>query len=268
MNTESQIRYLKIESIALKRSVYCSIYIPADIDEIKSYPSLYLLHGVESNYKDWIEKGEVNKTADALISQNELKKLFIIMPDAGDSFYSNAYDDSEKYEDFFMKELIPKIESEFNIIRNRNYRGIGGLSMGGFGALKLALKYPEVFSIAFSHSGALFDEPDALKTTIESVAASFKRIFGSPYDKKHWELNNPYSLLKSKENNKKIAFYLDCGKSDRIFHLSENMHKFLTSLNIDHIYNVFEGEHTWDYWKTHIKDSLLFLNNISVQQKG
>jgi len=261
MATKSQIIHKKIKSSYLKKLVYYTLYIPKDIEENKNYPSLYLLHGIEGDYTDWEIKGEIQKTVASLIKQERLTKLFIIMPDGFKTFYSNAYDNSENYEDYFIKELIPKIESSYPIIRNRKFRAIGGLSMGGFGAVKLILKFPELFSIAFSHSGAFFREPDPHKTTVESVALAFHKIFGDPYNKKHWENNNPFSLLNKKRSNLNVALYLDCGKDDRIFHLSEDMHKFLNEKSIQHVYNIFEGEHSWDYWRIHIKDSLLFLND-------
>jgi enterochelin esterase-like enzyme len=282
MNTKSQIIYSEIKSSYLKKLVHYSIYIPPEIEKteeirvkrltsVPNFSSLYLLHGIEGDHTDWIIKGHIQETADLLISQEKLNRLLIIMPEGFKSFYSNTYNNSEKYEDFFIKELIPKVESSYNIIQNRHFRFIGGLSMGGFGAFKLAIKYPELFSITFSHSGAFFSEPDPAKTTVESVAEALRKIFGEPYDKKHWEKNNPFSLLNDKSHypskgddkkgDYKIAFYLDCGKDDRIFHLSENMHTFLTKKGIEHIYNVFDGEHSWEYWQTHIKDSLLFLNN-------
>ena len=279
MNTKSQIIYSEIKSSYIKKLVHYSIYIPPEIEKIDkkyessshNFPLLYLLHGIEGDHTDWINKGHIQETADLLISREKLNKLFIIMPEGFKSFYSNTYNNSEKYEDFFIKELIPKVESSYHIIQNRNFRFIGGLSMGGFGAFKLAIQYPELFSITFSHSGAFFSQPDPAKTTIESVAEALRKIFGEPYDKKHWKKNNPFSLLNdescyhSKDDNKKsdykIAFYLDCGKDDRIFHLSENMHTFLTKKGIEHTYKVYDGEHDWEYWQIHIKDSLLFLNN-------
>jgi len=125
-----------IASKILNRNVHYSIYLPSDYNTSeRSYPVTYLLHGHGDADDGWIQFGEINRLADKAIADGTIPPMIIVTPDGFKSFYINAADGSLSYEDFFIKELIPHIEKTYKVKSEKRYRGIAGLSMGGYGAL-------------------------------------------------------------------------------------------------------------------------------------
>ena len=123
-----------ISSTILGRAVaYCVALPPGYETGSARYPALYFLHGLFENEKSWSEHGGL-QTWETLLSQGKIGEFIIVVPDAGKSFYVNSFDGRERYEDFFMQELIPAIDQKYRTLANRDARGISGVSMGGFGA--------------------------------------------------------------------------------------------------------------------------------------
>jgi len=150
-----------VKSTILNKNVNYTIYVPADYDQSqRSYPVVYLLHGYTDDNTAWLQYGEVNRYADKAIADGTIPPMIIVMPDADSSFYINSYDGKEKYEDFFIKEFIPSIEKTWKIKSEKRFRGVAGLSMGGYGTLIYALKYPELFAAAAPLSAAVFADDD------------------------------------------------------------------------------------------------------------
>src|SRR6056297_1548264 len=133
---------LTIESRLLDKEVRYSIYLPFDYETSQRYyPVVYLLHGYTDNDMGWIQFGEAHLKADQAIAQGKIPPMIIVMPDAGVSWYINNYDNSVPYEDFFFDEFMPHVESKYRIRQKKRYRGVAGLSMGGYGALVYSLKH-------------------------------------------------------------------------------------------------------------------------------
>src|SRR5437762_7905783 len=148
-----------VKSSILNKPVKYTIYLPADYDRSeRTYPVVYLLHGYSDDQTGWLQFGEINRYADKAIADGTIPPMIIVMPNGDSSFYINSYDGKEKYEDFFIKEFMPSIEKIYRIKAEKRYRGIGGLSMGGYGSLIYSLKYPQLFAAAAPLSAAVFDD--------------------------------------------------------------------------------------------------------------
>src|ERR1700678_2813078 len=134
---------------------YCVI-LPSEYDSGKTsnYPVLYFLHGLGGNEQMLLNSGGMNMIQD-LRDQKRIGEFLIVSPDAGRSFYIDSRDGKVRYEDFFIREFLPYIESHYRIRAEKQYRGIGGVSMGGYGSLRFALRYPQMFGSVSAHSAAL-----------------------------------------------------------------------------------------------------------------
>src|SRR5207248_4491702 len=120
----------------------------------KKYPTLYFLHGLFENEQSWIERGGKEVLDDAR-AQRQIGEIIVILPNAGKSFYVNSFDGRERYEDFFIQELVPAIDKKYRTMLSVAERGVGGTSMGGYGALHLAMRHADVFGSASAQSAAL-----------------------------------------------------------------------------------------------------------------
>src|SRR5215208_2693190 len=136
-----------VVSKILNKDVKYTIYLPADYTSSeRTYPVVYLLHGYTDDNTGWLQFGEINRYADKAIAEGIIPPMIIVMPNGDSSFYINSYDGKEKYEDFFIKEFMPSIEKTYRIKAEKKYRGVAGLSMGGYGSLIYPLKHPDLFA--------------------------------------------------------------------------------------------------------------------------
>src|SRR5579872_4196780 len=148
-----------IDSTILHRPVGYCIDLPADYatSTSKRYPVLYFLHGLFENEHHWVERGGKD-IFDQLSASGEIGPFLVVMPNGGETFYINSEDGQDRYEDFFIQELIPYIDQHYRTIASRASRGISGVSMGGYGALHLAMRHPDVFSLVAAHSAVLVSQ--------------------------------------------------------------------------------------------------------------
>src|SRR5882757_884735 len=169
-----------VRSSILGRDVRYTIYLPPDYTSSdRTYPVVYLLHGYTDDNTGWLQFGEINRYADKAIAEGTIPPMIIIMPNGDSSFYINSYDGKENYEDFFVNEFMPAVEKEFRIKAEKKYRGVAGLSMGGYGTLIYALKHPDLFAAAAPFSAAVWDD-DALVAMPE---ANYNTVFGKLFGK-------------------------------------------------------------------------------------
>ena len=249
------------------KDVKYTIYLPAGYETSeRSYPVVYLLHGYSDDDTGWLQFGEINRLADKAIADGTIPPMIIVMPDGFVSFYMNSYDGKEKYEDFFVKEFMPKIEKDYRIKAQKRYRGISGLSMGGYGSMNLALRNPELFAAAAPLSGAFYDE----NTIINMDEANWTRAYGQLYGRdlkgadrltKTFFENSPIKIVetKSADELKKVRYWIDCGDDDFLTKGNCLLHVALTEKKIPHEFRMREGGHTWDYWRTGIIPALEFI---------
>jgi S-formylglutathione hydrolase FrmB len=258
-----------VTSTILHRDVRYTIYLPADYENSsRSYPVVYLLHGYTDDNTGWLQFGEVNRYADKAIAEGIIPPMIIVMPNGDSSWYINSYDGKENYEDFFVKEFMPAIEKAYRIKAEKKYRGIAGLSMGGFGTLIYSLKHPELFAAAAPLSAAVFDD-DAIVTTPDNrYEAVFGQLFGRGLKDKArlneaWYNNSILKIVDKKplEELRKVRYWIDCGDDDFLTKGNCLLHIALSAKGVPHEFRVRDGAHTWTYWRTGITDALKFIGD-------
>jgi S-formylglutathione hydrolase FrmB len=233
-----------------------------DADKARRYPILYFLHGLGENEEILLSSGGMNLIGD-LRGRGMLGDFVIVTPDGGRSFYVNSRDGHARYEDFFVRELIPFIESHYRVRAERRYRGISGVSMGGYGALRLSLRFPGLFGSVSAHSAALVEKlPSTKLSTSQQMALSqiLGSAFGTPPDRTFWDRNNPFTLVRESLGLHGLQIYFDCGTEDDFgFNAgAQAFHDLLVSRGIPHEFHLYSGGHNWGYVAQHFAASLQF----------
>ncbi|GAA4468929.1 alpha/beta hydrolase-fold protein [Nibrella saemangeumensis] len=258
---------MRVSSTLLNRGIRYSIYLPPDYyTSNRRYPVVYLLHGYTDDETAWVQFGEADRLLDAGIRSGELPPMIVVMPDAGVTWYMNDYQNKVRYEDMFVQELIPHVDSTYRTRTKRDYRAISGLSMGGHGSLLLAMHHPELFASCAALSAAVYtDETIASmeEPTYNTIWASLLSgpVSGQDRLTAHWKRNSPLTLARSAPEGdlKKVRWYLDCGDEDFLSGNNALLHLALLDRKIPHEYRVRDGAHTWTYWRTGLTDALKFI---------
>jgi S-formylglutathione hydrolase FrmB len=207
------------------------------------------------NEQSFVRSGGWNLTED-LWERRQLSEFLIVTPAGNASFYINSHDGRSRYEDFLLRELIPFIEHRYRTKGGRSERGIGGISMGGYGALRLAFLHPELFGSVTAQSAALIEKLPAL-TPGDSQRVNRLQIlgavFGSPIDRAFWDHNNPLTIART-ANLAALKIYFDCGSEDDFgFDASAAaLDKILTARHIGHEFHIYPGRHDWAYFAGHL----------------
>lgn len=243
------VREGSFQSAALGRPMRYRIILPSDYEAMRRrYPVLYLLHGLTGDYADWESKTNLAEYAQRL-------HLIIVMPDGNDAWYTNsAGDPQEKYEDYIAKDLIAEIDEQYRTISARYARAMAGLSMGGYGAMKFGLKYPQTFAFAASFSGALQVARDAdfLSNRPGKSRDGVMKIFGPAGSQTRAE-NDLYALVKKADPARMPYFYLDCGTEDGLLQPNREFVALLHQQKIAYEYRELPGAHAWDYWDRQVR---------------
>lgn len=241
-------------SASMKKTIKAVVILPDDYKDVQALPVVYLLHGYSGNYADWITKAKgFEKAAD-------LYQVIIVCPDGNNSWYWDSPVDSNfKYETYVSKELVSWIDSKYKTIRNKKGRAITGLSMGGHGALYLALRHQDVFGAAGSMSGGVDIRPFPNNW---DMALRLGKYADHP---QNWEQYTVINMLNLLQPNS-LALIIDCGTEDFFFKVNENLHEQLLYRNIPHDYITRPGAHNWNYWTNAIQYQLLFMNNYFKSQ--
>ena len=240
---------LSLYSTAMKKEMKFIVVEPATKAPQKGFPVLYLLHGMGGSYDLWINK------VPALQAAADRFNCLIVCPDGGRTtlYFNNPLDSSYRFESHFIKELIPYIDKTYPTAKDRRYRAVAGLSMGGFGALFMASHYPELFAAAGSMSGALMVDP--ISKSI--IARSGDKTVDTSCCQINWnrlkEFNTADTTLKET-----IALALECGIDDYLLMANRAAHKRLSEMKIAHDYTERPGRHNWDYWQNAIDFQILF----------
>jgi len=252
-----------ISSAILNGSVNYCVDVPADYaTSAERYPVLYFLHGLFENQDSWGNKGG-KEILDGLRRDGRLGKFIVIIPDGGRTFWVNSSDGRERYEDFFIQELVPAMDRKYRTIARREVRGISGTSMGGYGALHLGMSHPDVFGSVSSHSAALLPKfPNPLPTEGRwgFYAQVLQEPFGSPLNEAYWDRENPLTLAEHPEHFAGLHLYFDCGDHDRYGFDEGNqlLDRILTEKGFEHEFFLRPGSHGWSYLNQVMQYSLLF----------
>jgi enterochelin esterase-like enzyme len=258
---------LKIPSAILGREVAYAVYLPPDYStSTRRYPVVYLLHGYTDDESGWIQFGEVNMAADRAIADRVIPPMIIVMPDGGVSWYINDIAGKVRYEDMFVKELIPFIDANYRTRPAREFRGIAGLSMGGWGTLVHSLRHPELFAACAAFSAAVWPDEEILsmkQDTWDKVVGPVLGVglVGKDRLTPHFRQVSPLDLAKTlpEDSLKKVRYYIDCGDDDFLIKGNCALHLLLADRKIPHEFRVRDGGHSWIYWRTGIVDGLKFI---------
>jgi S-formylglutathione hydrolase FrmB len=254
-----------IPSKILGRNVPYCIVLPAsfDADKAKRFPILYELHGLGDNEQFLVHSGLWNLVED-LWEGGKMKEFVIATPAGGASFYIDAKDGRVRYEDFMLREFLPFVERKYRVSPGRANRAISGVSMGGYGALHLAFRHPQLFSAVSAHSAALIEKLPAFVSAPQSPRARvLGGVFGIPPDAAFWDANSPLVLARS-ANLSGMKIYFDCGDRDDFgFEAgAAALDKILTARKIPHEFHIYPGRHDPAYFAAHIPASLSFHSRL------
>jgi putative tributyrin esterase len=227
-------------SQALGREQPYGYLLPYDLDSGPSdpemrYPLLVLLHGRDGGYTDWVTFTRIARYLAA-------HELIVAFPEGDNGWYTNAVDGSARNEDDLIEDFLGQIQQSLPVVQTHQSWGIGGLSMGGYGAVKLAFKYPHIFSLAISFSGAL-EKPRMPEA---------HPIFGDPIRDASLRRQEDVVWLAeqalSRSHLLRPRLYFDCGLQDALLEANRRFDGHLTFLGYPHIYRELPGHHTWPYW--------------------
>lgn len=251
---------MKSEILNMKRKY--AVYLPPDYETSqRSYPVLYLLHGGGDDHTGWVQFGEVMHIADKTINNGNATPMIIVMPDAstGQRGYSNDVAEKWLFEDFFFNEFIPYVEKTYRTRREKRYRAVAGLSMGGLGTYWYALHRPDLFSAAcpLSVGGPLTTDDGAEFNERQSMPDVSKRQIDNWYKK--------YSIIylinnMPEEQKKAVRWYIDCGDDDFLYEGNSLLHIAMRKNNIPHEFRIRDGAHNWTYWRESLPEVLKFIS--------
>jgi S-formylglutathione hydrolase FrmB len=257
----SRVQYKTFPSDILARDIPYGLYLPPSYEESdQNYPVLFFLHGANENEKRWSTRGLTDLMLDQMIADGEIGEFIVAIPFGENSFYTNSRS-GERWEDMVTDEFIPMIETDNRALGTREGRAISGVSMGGYGALKLALKNPYLFGSVSAHSAMLLDN---LESTIvrpdlrELYLSLFDEIFGVSESMATWDENNPLGIARVADLNG-MKIYFDCGTEDQygFYTGAGQLHEILDGRNIEHEFHLYPGRHGWDYAREHTAASLM-----------
>ena len=253
-----------IASTILSRAVNYCVVLPVDYNASPSvrYPTLYYLHGLFEHERSWSERGG-EEILDDLVQTGQVGKFLVALPDGGKTFYVNSADGHDRYEDFFVQEFVPAIDAKYRTEAVPSERAIGGSSMGGYGALHLGMRHPDLFGSVSAQSAALlpkFPDPVPIEGRWSFYARVLTGPFGSPLKAAYFDANNPLTLAEHPELFAKIKLYFDCGDHDRYGFEdgAQRLDQILTAKGFAHEFHLRPGEHGWSYLTQYMKYALLF----------
>ena len=282
------------------------VYLPASYaaSTTRRYPVFYYLNGLGGDETNWVQGGHIDRVADSLTLD-----AIIVMPDGDDSFYLDSAEPidyeackkdgaglfnamesrahtcvrARKYETYITKDLVDYVDAHYRTIASRDGRAIAGLSMGGYGALMLAGRHPDLYAATASHSGvdSLFYEgphpydaahaqlgSDVSKwgERVEPIGAWVRGLFGP--DKAFWDAHDPVSVL-TKLGPGKLAIYIDCGTEDDfgLDAAATYLHDQLTANHIENEFFLGPGRHSFAFWGARVPESLKFLRDHTTAAK-
>lgn len=272
------------------------VYLPPSYETkpTRRYPVAYYLHGLSGGETDWLSRAAIDAVADSLIAAG-LPEMIIVMPDGDDSWYDDIADPmsyatcldsirsesaergcvkSARYDTYIARDLVGYVDAHYRTRADAAHRAIGGLSMGGYGAIKLALQFPGEFAAAASHSGVLSPRligpnPFTLPPRYAATADTLLRLkLPGPTvlgrDLGRWLDNDPAILAARLQSSGRPipAIYMDVGSSDPFLHENQAFDFELRRLGIAHEYHEYPGTHNWRFWSTHVPQSLAWMMGI------
>jgi S-formylglutathione hydrolase FrmB len=255
----ARVESVKFESKLVGKSLPYHVVLPPLYDAPGSrqvkYPVVYLLHGLGGSSGDWVS------TRAHLAAHAAEYRFIIVTPEGSDGWYTDsATVPTDKFETYFLEELIPDVERRYRALPARDARAVAGLSMGGYGALKFGVKHPEQFALAASLSGAFgaaswdANDPNTLAFIKPSIARTYGAL-GSPTR----AANDLFKLFDNLTPERIAALpyiYFDCGTEDFLINSNRALSELLLRRKIPHEYRQLPGSHSWPYWDAQVQEVL------------
>lgn len=246
LTSQTRMQDVRFHSAALNRDMLYRVVLPANIPRGQKLPTVYLLHGGGGSFHDWTNYSDVAQFAE--------RGLLLVMPEGGSSYYVNsASDPQDRYEDYIVKDLIADVQSRFPVADGRSNRAIIGVSMGGFGAIKLALSHPDLFFFAAGISPAI-DVPS--RPYSEKRDSQWKRhsaIFG-PWGSQTRRDNDPFVLARSVNPESMAYVYLSCGDQEGLLPSNKQFAALLEKRQFRYEFYIEKGGHDWNQWNGHLAE--------------
>lgn len=253
---------LSLTSEILKGERKYAIYLPPGYSESeRSYPVLYLLHGIGDDQHGWVQLGEVHRIADKAITSCEATAMIIVMPDASAvrRGFFNDISGEWRYEDFFFEELIPFIEKTYRAKSEKQFRAVAGLGTGGGASFIYAMHRPEFFASSCpltSHIG-----PKSIEEVRESLSGKEEK-YSESIIQEYFTQHNVLSLIKDLplEKLKSVRWFIDCADDDFLYESHSLIHIAMRKKEIPHEFRIRDGSHNWTYWRESLPLVLGFIS--------
>ncbi|MFF2483053.1 alpha/beta hydrolase [Paenibacillus sp. NPDC058071] len=251
----SHMEHWSVDSRSLGKTMKVNVYVPKSYSGSEPYPVLYVLHGKNGNENSFFANGlDIGRKMDKLAAAGKIKPMLIVSPQLDNSYGVNSADQVQekkeyrlgRYEDYVMQDLIPAIDADYNTVKSREGRFIGGISMGGYAALHLAFVYPDKFSRVGGHSAAVWKETPSYLAWLYEGGISQDEV-------------DPVRLA-AKGNADRLQIYLDHGQSEHaaIAEGNDALKAVLDRQGVPYQFHTGQGGHNNKYWAAHIEDYLLF----------
>jgi len=252
----ARVDTVEIKSRAMNKTIKTVVITPQRYyaKAAVQYPVVYLLHGHSGNYRSWLKDvPSIQKAADEF-------GMIIVCPDGGfNSWYINSpVDTSVKYDTYITKELIPYIDSNYVTITDRKARAISGYSMGGHGALYLAIKHPDLFANVGSICGGVDLRPFPNNWQLKNILGDLQT------NTANWD---NYSVINMVDvlSKGQLNMMIDCGVDDFFLKVNRQLHEKLVTMKIPHEYIERDGGHTRNYWANSVDYHFFYFKRLFTQ---
>lgn len=267
----ARVEFKSFTSPALGKEAHYSIYFPPSYssDQSSRFPVVYFLHGMWNDHTSWtVERyGGIPQRIESLMVSKKLPEFVMVHPAGENSFYTDYLDESMNFETFVVKDLVAVVEKNYRVADTRAARSIGGVSMGAYGALKIALKYPEQYAAVAGISPIVFTGEDPSRYIMDSDSrfaqyfkSALKPVYGMPFDSAHWKENSLEALAHT-SNPQGMKIFFAYGTADRYndaFPMEAGVRTFAKILDgrgIPHEFRVYQdGPHGWRLVVDHLEE--------------
>lgn len=262
---EWKAREVAIKSASLKGTGRFLIYLPPGYSSSKKeYPVVYFLHGMGDSHMTWLDgQQEMDRMAALLMEDGDAVPMILVAPEGGRGFWSNFKDGSVLYEDWVMKDVFAYIEKNYRVLKKREGRAVMGVSMGGFGALKIAMRHPEIFGCVCAIAPAI--PPPALPPGNSALS----RIFGSDQDQKYYRRNHPFWLVEEDPAGlRNMKFILKCGTADGLYPSVAGYADFMKNNGMDCRWQAYKDmKHDVFFFRKSSVDALMQISDFFNKKK-
>jgi len=269
MSAQSKvIEGLSYSSVTYGDEIKYAVYLPSKYDSsARSYPVLYLFHGLGNNENAWIQYGDMKRLMDAMYSNEAIVPMIVVMPNARNSWFIDDIHSDFPFETIFTGEFIDHIDSAYRTRPEKKFRALGGLSMGGYGALILAFKNPNLVSSIFSLSPGIWTDETIQSLNNEDYLRTFDNLYTTDPDQRltdRWKSHSIHhqAKVKSQSDLSNVKYYITSGDDDvGISAATAELHIIFKNRNVPHEYRVYDGGHTWEYWRKTFPEAVRFISD-------